>query len=628
MKNKKLLFFFSDENCPSCSAIVPTLSRLAKEEGIDFESYICARQWTMFGAVLPTVGHSHLEGFYYLANFYDEILYCSLTSSPSYQFRRAVLAFGGKVLSARGPEETMDFYRDIYAFFGKELPKTAVVLPDKREGENNYAPYCYPEIFKRDCLGLNESTFAKSGLCGKNALSLYCSVEGAESIDALQEGDTYGSVTKRIAERNQESGKQVGFIDPAALMRWQTHFIRTGVLALYQDYDWQEFIPTIKHFADLFQNRDVIGTQVVFHPAHNVVRNNDGFITELTKYNLIHNLVGISPRIGFTAQTQYHLPIDWLSNPEIKTPWSEEYSDEYLLQRLKNGDIPVCFIFYAADLGHLPVLTNFLNLMSLDGMRAGMAFPSTWYDYHPELVEQLYIPLEHGGVCPNLEPMISSVGISVATEAEGYIEPEFLQELIGRAKKNIAAHIGERLVPKGYYPFQDASPNYKKRTASPQFKAISELGFEYYITYQNSESEPGIEYEGNGMTVMNQQSPQWFPGYGHPLQRLKGWESELLYKNNPVNYITFGFDTPFFGLTPIYMGQLEYKRMRNKWAPYTGMHYIYEAMQYVREGGGSEGKLFLVKPHELYRFVQLAEKEGLIAPKKIENKKEPRGNRR
>ncbi len=123
------------------------------------------------------------------------------------------------------------------------------------------------------------------------------------------------------------------------------------------------------------------------------------------------------------------------------------------------------------------------------------------------------------------------------------------------------------------------------------------------------------------MTVMNQQSPQWFPGYGHPLQRLKGWESELLYKNNPVNYITFGFDTPFFGLTPIYMGQLEYKRMRNKWAPYTGMHYIYEAMQYVREGGGSEGKLFLVKPHELYRFVKLAEKEGLIAPKKTENKK-------
>ena len=95
---------------------------------------------------------------------------------------------------------------------------------------------------------------------------------------------------------------------------------------------------------------------------------------------------------------------------------------------------------------------------------------------------------------------------------------------------------------------------------------------------------------------------------------MKEWEAELLSKDNPVNYITFGFDTPFFGLTPVYMGQLEYDRIR-EWAPYTGMHYIYDAMQYVREGGGREGKLFLVKPHELYRFVKLAQAKGLITPK-------------
>lgn len=616
MKNKKLLFFFSDENCPSCAAVVPTLSRLAGELNLDFESYICSRQWSMFGAVLPTTGHSHLEGFYYLANFYDEILYCSLTANPSYQFRREVLAFGGKVISTRKPEQTLDFYLDVYSFFEKELPDSMMLLPDKRENENYYAPYCYPEIIKRDCIALNESSYsAHEAFDGKSVYSLYCDVAGAKCIDSVREGDTYGSITERIARRNYQAAKQVGFIDPGALMRWQTHFVRTGVVALYQDYEWEEFIPTVKEYADLLHNNDIIGTQIVFYKAHNVVRNNDNVIAELGKYNLVHNLVGISPRIGFTAQTQYPLPLDWLGDEQTKTPWDTEYSDEYLLERIKNKDIPVCFVFYAADLGHLPVITNFLNLMSLDGMRAGIAFPSTWYDYHPELLEQIYIPLAHGGVCPNLEPMISSVGISVATEAEGYIAPEFLQELIGRARKNIASHVGERLVPRGYYPFQDSSPFYAREAGKPQYEAVSKLGFEYYITYKNSASDPSIEYEGNGMTVLNQQSPQWFPGYGHPLQRLKGWESELLYKNNPVNYITFGFDTPFFGLTPIYMGQLEYKRLRNHWAPYTGMHYIYEAMQYVREGGGSEGKLFLVKPHELYRFVKLAEKEGLIVPK-------------
>ena len=615
MKNRKLLFFFSDEHCPSCSVVVPTLSRLAKEQGVDFESYICTRQWSMFGAVLPTTGHSHLEGFYYLANFYDEILYCSITSLPSYQFRREVLAFGGKVISTRKENETLDFYRDVYSFFGKELPSSVVVMPDKIEGENYYTPYCYPEITKRDSLGMIKSEYLPSDFDGKKIYSLYCDVDGAQIIDAVEEGDTYGTVTERLAERNQDGMRQVGFVDAGALLRWQTHFIRTGVLPLYQDYDWEEFIPVVKKYADKFCNCDIIGTQVVYSKLHGVVRNDDSVIAELGKYSLIHNLIGITPRIGFTAQTQYRLPVDWLGNEEFKTPWDGEFSDEYLLERLERGDIPVCFIFYAADLGHLPVITNFLNLMSLDGMRAGIAFPSTWYDYHPELIEQIYIPLEHGGVCPQLEPMISSVGISVATEAEGYITSELLKATIGRARKNIAAHVGERLVPRGYYPFQDSSPFYKQQAGNPQYEAVSKLGFEYYITYKNSASDPSIEYEGNGMTVLNQQSPQWFPGYGHPLQRLKGWESLLLYKNNPVNYITFGFDSPFFALTPIYMGQLEYKRLRNMWAPYTGMHYIYEAMQYVREGGGSEGKLFLVKPHELYRFVKLAEQKGLISPK-------------
>ena len=116
------------------------------------------------------------------------------------------------------------------------------------------------------------------------------------------------------------------------------------------------------------------------------------------------------------------------------------------------------------------------------------------------------------------------------------------------------------------------------------------------------------------MIAMNQQTRQWFPGYGHPLERLKEWETKCLENENGVNYITFGFDTPFFGLTPVYFGQLDCKKTR-EWGQYTGMHYIYDVMQYVLEGGGKEGKLFLLKPHELSRFMKLAEQEGLVVPK-------------
>lgn len=38
---KNLLLFFSDESCPEALAAVPTLAFLAKNKGIDFETYIC-----------------------------------------------------------------------------------------------------------------------------------------------------------------------------------------------------------------------------------------------------------------------------------------------------------------------------------------------------------------------------------------------------------------------------------------------------------------------------------------------------------------------------------------------------------------------------------------------------------
>lgn len=635
MRNKKLLFFFSDEKCSSSATVVPTLSALADRLGYDFESYICSRPWSWQGKVLPMVGHNHLEQFYYLANFYEEIYYCSISSYGSFQFRREVLAFGGKAISTRSNSEVLDFYKDIYSFFGLDFPKTAVIVPDfNGELTYNIAPYCSLDIMRLGGLGISEGIwtayskqFKASGV--EKCFGVYCSPEGAEIVDKIVQGDNYASITKRIAERNVDNATQIGFIDPNCLLRWQTYFCRKKVVAVYENYEWIAFMPTVKQLSDRVGNKHVIGNQIVFEPKTQMVRNNDAVIAELGKYNLIHNLLGINPRIGFTVQTDLKLPLDWMEDEEVPTPWDEEYSDEFLLEKIYQRAVPVCFMFYAADLGHLPVLGHFLNMMCLDGMRAGIAFPSTWYEYQPELLEQLYIPLEQGGVCPNLEPLLSSVGVAVATEAEGYIAPDFLAELIGQAREGIAKAVGERRVPKGYYPFQDANPFYKKDAGEPQYDVVSELGFAYYISYKNSNTRAEILYEKNGMTVLNQQSPAWFPSYGNPLERLKEWEEDCAkrraaWKNGApyesVDWITFGFDTPFFGLTPNYLGEIEFDNMRNGWAKSAGMNYIYEAIQYVRRTGGADGSLFLVKPHELYRYAKLAKEQGLLRYQGEENR--------
>ena len=622
MKNKKLLFFFSDEQCPSCATVVPTLAALADSIGYDFESYICVRPQSWPGKVLPTIGHGHLEQFYYLANFYDEIAYCSISSFGSYQFRREVLAFGGKVISQRKDQEVFEFYQDVFSAFGKQLPETAVIVPDFG-GQYNIAPYCYPDIQRLGGVGVSESVwnasreaFLKNGV--KRGVALYCAPEGAEILDERRENDNYASMTLRIAERNIKGAAQVGFMDPNCLLRWQTYFGRKKVVTVYEDREWVPFIAEVKKLSDAVKNLHVIGSQNVYVERKQAVGCCDDVIAEMGKYNMIFNLLGVNPRIGFTLQTDKKLPLDWMADPAVKTPWDDEYTDEFLLKKIHERAVPVCFLFYAADLGHLPVLSNFLNMMCLDGMKAGIAFPSTWYDYQPELLEELYIPLEQGGVCPNLEPLLSSVGVAVATEAKDYIAPDFLQKLIREAQQSIARAVGENRVPRGYYPFQDANPFYKKDTAEPQFDAVSELGFEYYITYKHSNQSAALMYEGNGMTVLNQQSPGWFPGYGNPLERLKEWEEKCRERRDAwkqgaaydsVDWITFGFDTPFFGLTPSYLGEFE----NHPWpTSNAGMFYIYQAMQYVRKTGGADGSLFLVKPHELYRFAKLARKENLL----------------
>ena len=242
--------------------------------------------------------------------------------------------------------------------------------------------------------------------------------------------------------------------------------------------------------------------------------------------------------------------------------------------------------------------------MGQEGYRAGLAFPATWYDYAPELLEQLYIPLDQGGVFPQIEPMISSGGSVVACEAEGMIEPETLTSLLTNARKKIAGLLGEHLVPRGYYPWQDASPFYKRNTGTPQYDAVAKAGFEYYITYKDSRTPGKVIYEANGMTVFNQQIGQWFPGAGVASNVIHEFESGQRFE---TDWIVLAFDMPFFGLSPVYVNG---KALHERFAKSVmGMQTLAEAMKLVYNGGES-GKLFMLKPHELYRYIKLKRKCG------------------
>jgi len=598
-----LLFFFADEKGPATGAVVPVLGWLAHKAGVDFEAYICIRPKTWAGRILAFNGNGHREQFYYAANFYQKVLYCSLTESPALQFKREVMAFGGDIVSTRKPHELVDFYLDVFSYFDTRLPGDLVLLPSRPSAEDRLwiQPYCYPDVcFPRalavtdDCA---EEAFKRLKEAGARRVALlYCSDRAAElarqarlsvdTIDLVQPDDNYGAITSRIADRWIKRAKGVAFADPSCILKWQAYYVREGLITLYEPADWRPFAKTVRRYAGQTGNNLIHGNQVVD-------RMNDAVIAELSKEGLVMSLAGPDARIGITVQSRKPLPVDWLRNAHA--PWEEEYTDAFLLEQAHKGGIPVCFLLYASDLGHLPTLPRVLDLMLVEGMKCGLAFPSTWYEFEPQSVEQLYIPVDVGGVYPNVEPLIVSAGIGAATEAEGYLQASLLATALGEAKRRIASYVGQRLVPIGYYSFTDACPMGKHQSGQPPFQTFEEAGFDYAISYKDETENARIVYQSGKFTVLNQQNLHWYQGRKFVLGELQDWEKRMDV-DGLHGWIIFGIDTPFYGLAPGYIRELKS---------------VHDAMSYAATGGDRK-RLFLAKPHEVVRYARILQQTGKL----------------
>lgn len=87
------------------------------------------------------------------------------------------------------------------------------------------------------------------------------------------------------------------------------------------------------------------------------------------------------------------------------------------------------------------------------------------------------------------------------------------------------------------------------------------------------------------------------------------WEEKTPADAN--DWIVMTYDAPFFGDSPLYMSWMEsLKDGMFESTRKLGMQSIMEAMQYVRNGGGQSGRLFMLKPHELVRYARLLKKAG------------------
>lgn len=613
---QNLIFFYSHENCPARATAMPVLAWLAEKLSIDYDGYFCVRpSLADIGDAMPYSGNKHDEQFYFVTNFYNHVYFFALSEEKPIQFERFLQARGKSTIIKKDSNGLADFYREVFQLFKQSIPSEAVVFPSAVfqfpdegvelgnfiiPGESRLDTFCYPEVFFRKALAIHyelpDTEIMKLISWGLRKVFLIFCPSGAvtrfeklglevEVIDNLRPEDNYVSITERIARRwlNQAKGFSLGN-DPI-ILRWTPKYLRDRILSIAAVQSLPQAAELLGELTEKINNKLVWGSQIY----------NDYIISDLSKRGVVFNLVH-DIEIGITIKEKLNLPKSWLE--DVPAPWEVESNDDFLQEQLEKGNIPVCFVHYAGDLGHLPVLPRYLDLHSIDDIVDGLAFPATFWNFAPEQLEQLYLSKEMGGIYPTSEPLLSSAGMGVSTEAKEYLSPEVLYENLVNAMQIIEQQAGKRHVPIGYYPFQDACPKYQHDTAEPQFDVVAKAGFRYMITNKHENKFPEIVYSKDDFLAINQQVEHWS---FQPLVDLKKWEKQLI-EAGMHGWIIMGLDSPFWGMVPCYFG-LASKGM--------SLFHLQQVMTYARDGGES-GKLVMVKPHEVFRFAKLLRDKGLI----------------
>lgn len=615
-ENSDLIFFYSHENCPACATALPVLAWLAEKHRLDYDGYFAVRPSVAdIGDALPYTGNKHDEQFYYLCNFYDSVHFFALTEEAPIQFERFLRARNRGAIVKKSSNELVDFYVEIFEQFNEPFPSEAVVFsaekfpfPNEKivlgdfkiAGESRLDTFCYPEILFRKALAfhfeLDDSQWQRLLSLGlKKVQLIFCPTEAADRfeklglevdiIDSVRPEDNYVSITERIARRWISEAKGFALGNDPITLRWTPKYLRDRILAIAAVQSLPRAVELLGELTDIVGNKLVWGSQVF----------NDMIIADASKHNIVFSLVH-DVELGITIKNKIRMPNEWL--PDITPPWQQEYSDDFLIDQLENGKIPVCFMHYASDLGHLPVLPRILDLHTIDGLTAGLAFPSSWWEYAEEGIEQLYISREMGGVYPTIEPLLVSAGIGAATEAKGYISPDHYLNSLKQAFGVIERYAGKKHLPIGHYSFQDACPQYQHNTAEPQFEVLAEAGFRYAISYKHENQFPEILFSSENFMVLNQQSEHWS---FDPFADLRKWESKIV-NSHQKGWIILGLDSPFWGFVPCYFG------LASKGLSLTE---VQKAMTFAMNGGDS-GRLFLAKPHEVVRFAKLMKRRGYI----------------
>ena len=451
-----LLLYLAHGRDPHRCAVGPALAAATKRAGWAFDVYYDDRRsgrhfggWDPSGAseALATgslvAGGRHLDLALWLTTLY-QVAAVGDPASPIWPVIRA----GGTMLAQTA--DPAEIFSAVLSRLDAPAPADVMVLDAGAQTASRIvtAPFLYPRLLSANCLGVDVT--CDSGLRSRleslgvrQFIGLFVDADragafpgGLDAVEGELAGETYASLSSRLASQHAAWGRGALLGDPALIAAQLPLAARRRLIPLYGHPQTS----VIEQAAEVIRTGEdpVYGRQYDDHDFFELGRLGRGL-----------QIVDPDPPFASAAAIPTTLPRPPKPRNEL------EPDDDTLRAWAQEGRVLTTLVLWAGMIRELHCIPRILDLVAATGLRCGLVITTDSLAQANQFdLSLLATPEERGGVLGRVELLLGSTGRGVCAEA--YMPDGKLVHLLENARRELAESLPEDLMPRGWWPLMDA----------------------------------------------------------------------------------------------------------------------------------------------------------------------------